>query len=209
MLKSRPCSHSIREERVADSAIMPAREIAHDVNSRNRYAGRRVGLGQARCLADTVADMRMSKVEVQGYRGSAAQPIEVEIPGRFALLIGANAVGKTTLSDGLYMVHGNHFPRLPRPSSANLGDPAAHPRSRPNGRRWQWRSGMRGGCCPHSAHAGWPGSRSSPRQRKDESTVPRFTSSGCNSVLLSSSSSSTQTPCAVTAPLSRVFIHTS
>lgn len=69
-----------------------------------------------------IALMWMSRLTVEGYRSSAERQITVDFPGRFSVLIGANAVGKTTVSDALYMVHGNHFPRLPGPSSANLGD---------------------------------------------------------------------------------------
>lgn len=32
----------------------------------------------------------------------------------------ANAVGRTTVSDALYMVHGNHFPRLPGPDFVSV-----------------------------------------------------------------------------------------
>ena len=44
------------------------------------------------------------------------------LPGRFAVLVGANASGKTTVADGIYLVHRKRFPQLPRLSAAALGE---------------------------------------------------------------------------------------
>ena len=58
----------------------------------------------------------------EGFRGSAEHPIDVEFPGRFSLLIGANGAGKTTICDGLYLAHPDRFPFLRPPTPDTLGD---------------------------------------------------------------------------------------
>ncbi|MDH6138332.1 putative ATP-dependent endonuclease of OLD family [Kitasatospora sp. GP30] len=65
--------------------------------------------------------MHLSRVEVKGLRASAESEIACDLPGRFAVLIGANGVGKTTVTDALYLAHPSHFPSLPRPSATALG----------------------------------------------------------------------------------------
>jgi putative ATP-dependent endonuclease of OLD family len=65
--------------------------------------------------------MYLSRLQVSGLRASADQPMDVSIPGRFAVLLGANSAGKTTVSDAVYLAHRRTFPRLPRPSAAGLG----------------------------------------------------------------------------------------
>ncbi|MFJ4799719.1 ATP-dependent nuclease [Streptomyces murinus] len=65
--------------------------------------------------------MYLSRLKVSGLRASAEGEIECHLPGRFSVLIGANGVGKTTITDSLYMAHTSRFPLLPRPSSAALG----------------------------------------------------------------------------------------
>jgi len=65
--------------------------------------------------------MYLSRLQVSGLRASANQPMDVSVPGRFAVLLGANSAGKTTVSDAAYLVHRKTFPRLPRPSAAGLG----------------------------------------------------------------------------------------
>lgn len=68
--------------------------------------------------------MHLSRVVVSGLRASAQHPMRCDLPGRFSVLIGANGVGKTTLTDALYLAHpGNRFPVLPRPTSAVLSPP--------------------------------------------------------------------------------------
>jgi len=47
--------------------------------------------------------------------------LEVHLPGRFAVIAGANGGGKTTLTDSIYLSHGKRFPHLPRHSAAALG----------------------------------------------------------------------------------------
>ncbi|MEU2780063.1 hypothetical protein ABZ646_46540, partial [Streptomyces sp. NPDC007162] len=70
--------------------------------------------------------MHLSRVVVSGLRASAETPMSCTLPGRFSVLIGANGVGKTTLTDALYLAHpGSRFPVLPRPTSAVLAPPDA------------------------------------------------------------------------------------
>ncbi|WP_431946581.1 ATP-dependent nuclease [Micromonospora marina] len=66
--------------------------------------------------------MHLSKITAHGFRASAQDPIECEIPGRFSVLIGANNAGKSTICDALYLAHRLRFPSLSPPSSATLGD---------------------------------------------------------------------------------------
>jgi putative ATP-dependent endonuclease of OLD family len=47
--------------------------------------------------------VHLSKLTVRGFRASAEGEIEVNLPGRFSVLVGANAAGKTTVSDALYL----------------------------------------------------------------------------------------------------------
>ena len=65
--------------------------------------------------------MYLSKLAVQGMRAGAEGELVVELPGRFAVLSGANSSGKTTFSDAAYLVHPETFPSLPRLSAASLG----------------------------------------------------------------------------------------
>jgi putative ATP-dependent endonuclease of OLD family len=65
--------------------------------------------------------MHLSRLRVRGLRGAADGELELRLPGRFAVLAGANAAGKTTLSDALYLGHSRRFPQLPRISAAALG----------------------------------------------------------------------------------------
>lgn len=65
--------------------------------------------------------MYLSRVRVRGLRGAVDGPLEVHLPGRFAVIAGANGGGKTTLTDAIYLSHGKRFPHLPRHSAAALG----------------------------------------------------------------------------------------
>ena len=65
--------------------------------------------------------MYLSRVRVRGLRGSVDHPLEVSLPGRFAVIAGANGGGKTTFSDAVYLGHPQRFPHLPRHSAAALG----------------------------------------------------------------------------------------
>jgi len=66
--------------------------------------------------------MYLRSFKAEGFRGSGEHPIEVEFPGRFSLLIGANGAGKTTVCDGLYLAHSEVFPSIRRPTVAALSD---------------------------------------------------------------------------------------
>ncbi len=63
----------------------------------------------------------LSKLTVRGLRASAGPELEVPVPGRFGVLVGANNAGKTTVCDAAYLAHTAVFPRLPRQSAAGLG----------------------------------------------------------------------------------------
>ncbi len=67
--------------------------------------------------------MYLSRIEIQGFRASGEGPITCEFPGRFAVLVGANNAGKTTVCDAIYLAHVQGFPRLPRQSADLLSDP--------------------------------------------------------------------------------------
>lgn len=66
--------------------------------------------------------MHLSRIQVQGLRASADHRMDVRLPGRFSVLVGANSVGKTTVADAAYLAHGRKFPLLPRLSAAALGE---------------------------------------------------------------------------------------
>ena len=65
--------------------------------------------------------MHLSRVRVRGLRGAADGSLEIQLPGRFAVIVGANGGGKTTITDAIYLGHGKRFPHLPRHSAAALG----------------------------------------------------------------------------------------
>jgi putative ATP-dependent endonuclease of OLD family len=65
--------------------------------------------------------VHLRRVTVRGFRASADGDIVCEFPGRFAIVIGANNAGKTTIADAIYMAHPIRFPQLPRPTVAALG----------------------------------------------------------------------------------------
>ncbi len=65
--------------------------------------------------------MYLSRLTVRGLRASAGPQLEVPIPGRFSVLVGANNAGKTTVCDAAYLGHTAVFPRLPRQNAAGLG----------------------------------------------------------------------------------------
>lgn len=67
--------------------------------------------------------MHLSRLRVQGLRAAANGELEIEFPGRFSVVIGANGAGKTTVSEALYLSHRKTFPHLPRPPAAALGPP--------------------------------------------------------------------------------------
>lgn len=66
--------------------------------------------------------MYLSELTVRGLRAAAEMELQVSMPGRFSVIVGANSAGKSTVADAAYLVHNKTFPRLPRLSAANLGD---------------------------------------------------------------------------------------
>lgn len=62
-------------------------------------------------------------VTVRGFRAGAARDFTCFFPGRFAVLLGPNNAGKTTVCDALYLAHSHSFPQLRRPPAVVLGDP--------------------------------------------------------------------------------------
>lgn len=64
--------------------------------------------------------MYLSRLRVRGFRASAERELDVELPGRFAVLAGLNSAGKTTFSDAAYLAHPSTFPSLGRFSAASL-----------------------------------------------------------------------------------------
>lgn len=65
--------------------------------------------------------MHLSRVRVRGLRGAVDGELEINLPGRFAVLAGANSAGKTTLADAIYLGHSARFPQLPRQPADALG----------------------------------------------------------------------------------------
>ncbi len=66
--------------------------------------------------------MFMSSLKIRGFRGADdAEPLVVEFPGRFSILIGANGAGKTTVCDAAVLAHTSVFPSIGRISAATLG----------------------------------------------------------------------------------------
>lgn len=67
--------------------------------------------------------MYLRRVEVGGFRASAAAPVSCDIPGRFSLIVGANGAGKTTINEAIALAHPRRFPQLPPVDGAALGPP--------------------------------------------------------------------------------------
>lgn len=64
--------------------------------------------------------MYLRRLRVSGYRSGADNPVEVVLPGRFSVVLGANSSGKTTFAEAAYLGHSRVFPRIGRPSAAAL-----------------------------------------------------------------------------------------
>lgn len=64
--------------------------------------------------------MYLQKVTVHGFRAASEDPLACVLPGRFAVLAGANSAGKSTIVDSIVLAHRNVFPFVPRPSAAAL-----------------------------------------------------------------------------------------
>jgi putative ATP-dependent endonuclease of OLD family len=70
--------------------------------------------------------MYLLEIVVDGFRAAAHGPLKCELPGRFAVLLGPNSTGKSTISDALAIAHSDVFPWKPRASSAVLNRDRAH-----------------------------------------------------------------------------------
>jgi putative ATP-dependent endonuclease of OLD family len=61
--------------------------------------------------------MFLSKITTVGFKAASQQSLECELPGRFAVLLGANSTGKTTVADSILLAHRDVFPFAPRPNA--------------------------------------------------------------------------------------------
>lgn len=64
--------------------------------------------------------MYLSRITVAGFRAAADDELKCELPGRFAVLLGANSTGKSTISESILLSHRDVFPSVPRPPAAAL-----------------------------------------------------------------------------------------
>lgn len=64
--------------------------------------------------------MYLASIEVDGYRAAANESITCNLPGRFAVLLGANGTGKSTVTDALSLAHSDVFPWAARPTADSL-----------------------------------------------------------------------------------------
>ncbi len=51
--------------------------------------------------------MFLQKVTVHGFRAASEDPLACVLPGRFAVLAGANSAGKSTIVDAIVLAHRN------------------------------------------------------------------------------------------------------
>lgn len=64
--------------------------------------------------------MHLKHVRVRGFRAGASTDLTCDLPGRFAVIVGANNAGKTTISEAIYLAHTRNFPQFARPSATAL-----------------------------------------------------------------------------------------
>lgn len=69
--------------------------------------------------------MYLKEVKVHGFRAANEQPLACELPGRFAVLVGANSAGKSTVVDAIVLSHRDVFPFTPRPPASVLSTSVA------------------------------------------------------------------------------------
>jgi putative ATP-dependent endonuclease of OLD family len=62
----------------------------------------------------------LQKVTVHGYRAACGEEVVCELPGRFAVVVGANGTGKTSIAEAMYLAHRHVFPQIQRPLAAAL-----------------------------------------------------------------------------------------
>lgn len=61
--------------------------------------------------------MFLKTITARGFRASAHADLTCVLPGRFALLVGGNNAGKSTVCESIYLAHRRKFPQLPRPTA--------------------------------------------------------------------------------------------
>lgn len=64
--------------------------------------------------------MYLKRIVVDGFRAATTEALKCELPGRFAVLLGANGTGKSTVTDSIAIGHQVVFPWKPRASAASL-----------------------------------------------------------------------------------------
>lgn len=62
----------------------------------------------------------LKQVVVQGFRAADQEELVCEFPGRFAVLLGANSTGKSTICDAITLTHSDVFPWAPKATTAAL-----------------------------------------------------------------------------------------
>lgn len=70
--------------------------------------------------------MYLSQVKIRGYRAAASDEISVNLPGRFALIMGANGAGKTTINEAIAIAHPRVFPKFGAVDATALGPAPRH-----------------------------------------------------------------------------------
>lgn len=127
-LDQRRCGLDVDEQAV-EHGERRGRRTRHRCTSRDDPQGEPVAvqhIGQIVELAahhvgaaDVGAQGLLAQEQVAG--AAVLGPMVCDLPGRFSVLLGANGVGKTTLTDALYLAHpSSRFPSLPRFGSAAL-----------------------------------------------------------------------------------------
>jgi putative ATP-dependent endonuclease of OLD family len=62
----------------------------------------------------------LKQVVVHGFRAADREELVCNFPGRFAVLLGANSTGKSTICDAITLTHSDVFPWAPRATTAAL-----------------------------------------------------------------------------------------
>lgn len=72
-------------------------------------------------VAKRVGDLVFLKqVVVHGFRAANQEALTCDFPGRFAVLLGANSTGKSTICDAITLTHSDVFPWAPKATTAAL-----------------------------------------------------------------------------------------
>ncbi|HQZ33354.1 MAG TPA: AAA family ATPase [Ilumatobacteraceae bacterium] len=62
----------------------------------------------------------LKQVVVHGFRAADQEQLACDFPGRFAVLLGANSTGKSTICDAITLTHSDVFPWAAKPTTAAL-----------------------------------------------------------------------------------------